>query len=79
MGDFPIITRTLPDNKDTLIEVSKRRPRNEVARFIISDLDKAISLMNNNPVGGKTRLTKNVALLLKARVALFEATCHHEK
>jgi len=74
LGDFPIITRTLPDNKDTLIEVSKRRPRNEVARFIISDLDKAISLMNNNPVGGKTRLTKNVALLLKARVALFEAT-----
>lgn len=74
LGDFPIITTVLPDNKDSLILASKRYPRNEVARFIISDLDKAIDLMNNNPSGGKVRLTKNVALLLKARVALFEAT-----
>lgn len=74
LGDFPIITTVLPDNRDSLIQASKRYPRNEVARFIISDLDKAIELMNNDPAGGKVRLTKNVALLLKARVALFEAT-----
>ncbi|MDR2815224.1 MAG: RagB/SusD family nutrient uptake outer membrane protein, partial [Proteiniphilum sp.] len=74
LGDFPIVTTTLPDQQDALTEASKRMPRNEVARFILSDLDKAIELMNNTPPGGKTNLTKNAALLLKARVALFEGT-----
>ncbi|HEX3006654.1 MAG TPA: RagB/SusD family nutrient uptake outer membrane protein [Bacteroidales bacterium] len=72
LGDFPIITRVLPDNRDTLKALSKRQPRNEVARFILQDLDKAIELLNNS--GSKTRITKNAALLLKARVALFEGT-----
>jgi len=74
VGDFPIITRILPDVKDSLVEASKRRPRNEVARFILSDLDKAIELCNNSPVGGTNRITKDLAYLLKSRVALFEAT-----
>lgn len=74
LGDFPIVTQTMPDNQEILVEASKRQPRNEVARFILSDLDKAIELLNNNPNGGKTRITKNAATLLKARVALFEAT-----
>lgn len=74
LGDFPIVTQTLADNQEVLTEASKRQPRNEVARFIISDLDKAIELLNNAPDGGKVRITKNTALLLKARVALFEAT-----
>jgi len=74
IGDFPIVTQTQPDDKAVLTEASKRAPRNEVARFILSDLDKAIELLSNNPVGGKNRITKNVALLLKARVALFEAS-----
>lgn len=72
LGDFPIITETLPDSRDALIAASKRQPRNEVARFILQDLDKAIALLNNS--GSKTRITKNAALLLKARVALFEGT-----
>lgn len=59
-------------NRKHWTEASKRSPRNEVARFILSDLDQAISLMNNNVK--KTRLSKNAALLLKSRVALFEAT-----
>ncbi len=74
IGDFPIVTETLADDQDVLTEASKRQPRNEVARFILEDLDKAINLLTNNPDGGKTRITKNAALLLKARVALFEAT-----
>lgn len=75
LGDFPIVTRTFNDNDEpALIEASKRSPRNEVARFILSDLDKAIDLLNNKPVGGRSRITLNAALLLKARVALFEAT-----
>ena len=72
-GDFPIITQTYADNKDELIEASKRRPRNEVARFILEDLDKAIELMSND-VFSRNRLTKDAALLFKSRVALYEAT-----
>lgn len=73
-GDFPIVKNTLTDDKESLIVSSKRRPRNEVARFIISDLDSAITLLQTNPPGGTNRLTKNAALLFKSRVALFEAT-----
>lgn len=74
LGDFPIITTQLPDDQAALTEVSVRKPRNEVARFILSDLNKAIEYMNNAPAGGKNRLTKNAALLMKSRVALFEAS-----
>src|SRR5690606_38239959 len=74
VGDFPILKRTLTDDRESLTEASKRRPRNEVARFILADLDSAILLMNNSPIGGTNRLTKNAALLLKSRVALFEGT-----
>ncbi len=73
-GDFPIIRNTLPDNKEVLIEASKRQPRNKVARFIISDLDSAIMLMKDNPVYNKNRLSKQVAQLFKSRVALHEGT-----
>lgn len=73
-GDFPIVKNTLPDEKEALVEASKRQPRTEVARFIISDLDQAISLMKNDPVGGKNRITRNAALLVKSRVALYEAS-----
>lgn len=45
-----------------------------MARFIIEDLDRAIELMSLTTDNGKNRLTKNVALLFKSRVALFEAT-----
>jgi hypothetical protein len=70
-GDFPIIEDVLPDDNDVLVEASKRSPRNEVARFIISDLDKAIGLLSN---GTKQRITKDLALLIKSRVALYEGT-----
>ncbi|MGL5729633.1 MAG: RagB/SusD family nutrient uptake outer membrane protein, partial [Bacteroidales bacterium] len=79
LGDFPILKRTLPDDHAVLTEASKRRPRNEVARFILQDLDSAILLMNNKPdpknlKSPKNRLTKNAALLLKSRVALYEGS-----
>lgn len=45
-GDFPIVTEPLKDDLAFLIEACKREPRNEVARFILSDLDKAIELMD---------------------------------
>lgn len=73
-GDFPIVKNTLLDNHEELIAASKRSPRNEVAKFILADLDSSIILMNNDPVGKKNRLTRNAALLFKSRVALYEAT-----
>ncbi|MDY3267312.1 MAG: RagB/SusD family nutrient uptake outer membrane protein [Phocaeicola sp.] len=73
-GDFPIIKTTLPDDKEMLTEASKRYPRNEVARFILEDLDKAIELMEKNPDSRRTRINKESALLFKSRVALFEGT-----
>ena len=72
-GDFPIVKSTLVDDSGLLVDVSKRRPRNEVARFIIQDLDSAIMLMQ--PVfKNKNRLSSTIAQLVKSRVALYEAS-----
>ena len=72
-GDFPIITEPLPDDMEVLTEASRRSPQNEVARFILSDLDEAINYMGGVDFE-KTRINKDAALLLKSRVALFEGT-----
>ena len=50
-------------------------PRNEVARFILADLDRAIEYMSETPpVGGSNRLDDDCAHLMKSRVALYEGT-----
>lgn len=72
-GDFPIVKSTLVDDQGLLVESSKRSPRNEVARFIIQDLDSAIMLMQPT-FKNKNRLSSTVAKLIKSRVALFEAS-----
>lgn len=73
-GDLPIVTTTLPDDETILTEASKRYPRNEVARFILSDLDKALELMPEQFEARRTRINRDCVLLLKSRVALYEAT-----
>ncbi|MEG1648842.1 MAG: RagB/SusD family nutrient uptake outer membrane protein [Rikenellaceae bacterium] len=74
-GDYPIITRPLKNEIKELTEASKRAPRNEVARFIMSDLDSAILLMRPTaPDGKRNRLYQTIAQLIKSRVALYEAT-----
>lgn len=72
-GDYPIITEPLKDDMEILTEASKRSPRNEVARFILSELDKAAELLKDKDMV-KTRVNRDVALLMKSRVALFEGT-----
>ncbi|MEG0949328.1 MAG: RagB/SusD family nutrient uptake outer membrane protein [Bacteroidales bacterium] len=73
LGDFPILTQVLSEDYESVREASKRRPRNEVARFILSDLDKAYEYMLPvSPVSN--RLNKDCAALVKSRVALFEGT-----
>lgn len=73
-GDYPILTEVLPDVEATLVAANKRSPRNEVARFIISDLDKAIERMSDGFDPGRNRVTKDVAILIKSRVGLFEGS-----
>ncbi len=75
LGDFPIVTETLPLDRLTLTDMSIRAPRNKVARFILEDLDRAAELLSDGALtGGRNRITRDVALLFKARVALYEAT-----
>ena len=74
IGDCPIVETALPDVEETLIEASKRRPRHKVLLFILDDLSKAIGLLQESGPGVKNRITKDVAYLLRSRVALYEAT-----
>lgn len=75
IGDCPIIRNALSDNYEILLDNSKRMPRTEVARFIISDLDSAAMLMKStSPDGKKNRMYKDIAYLFKSRVALYEGT-----
>lgn len=72
-GDVPILEKELGDELSLLKVSSRRAPRNEVARFIIRDLERADSLMQKKaPEAG--RLNKDCARLMLARVALYEAT-----
>lgn len=73
-GDFPIVTEVLPDNEAILVAANKRRPRNEVARFIIANLDTAMTYMSDNFEAKHTRVSRDVAMLVKSRVALYEAS-----
>ena len=72
-GDFPIVDKTLSDDYAELAEANQRRPQNEVARFILADLDKATEMLKETAPEAN-RLTKYAALLLKSRVALYEGT-----
>jgi len=74
-GDLPIITKPVGADDDDILYGS-RSSRSDVADFILSDLDIAISKMKygHELVNHRTRLSKDLALLKKARIALFEGT-----
>lgn len=72
-GDVPLITTILSDDEDLLTAKSKRYPRNEIARFIITDLKKATDLLQElAPESG--RICKDAAYALLSRVALYEGS-----
>ncbi len=73
-GDLPIITEAYPDDESILVAANKRQPCNEVARFILEDLDKAISLMTDGFDKNHTRISVDAAQLFKSRVALYEGS-----
>ncbi|EJX09051.1 outer membrane protein probably involved in nutrient binding protein [gut metagenome] len=80
IGDCPIIKTCLVDEESILVEASKRQPSHKVARFILEDLDKAIEYLLQDAPGGKNRISRDVAYLLRSRVALYEGTWlkHHK-
>ena len=73
-GDLPILTQAFNDDEATRVEASKRSPRNEVARFILKDLDLAAKYMTPNFETRHTRISQDCAYLMKSRVALFEGS-----
>ena len=72
-GDLPIITQALPDEESVLVAADKREPCNEVARFIINNLDTAMTYMPKSGFA-TTRVTYDAANLFKSRVALYEGS-----
>src|SRR5690606_1735428 len=71
-GDLPWIDQTL--NSDSPELYGRRIPRNEIVDLIIGDLDQSIALMDAGISYDRTRLNKEIALLFKSRVCLYEGT-----
>lgn len=72
-GDLPILTEMLPDDPQQLAALAERKDRKEVVTFMLADLDRAIERLPETPLESG-RVSRDAALLLKARVALYEAT-----
>src|SRR5690606_17836575 len=66
LGDFPIVKNTLKDQQEELVALSKRRQRNEVARFILSNLDSALMHLKDISHNGTNRISENATLLMKS-------------
>ncbi|MFV0505127.1 MAG: RagB/SusD family nutrient uptake outer membrane protein [Bacteroidales bacterium] len=75
-GDYPIVTQEFTDDKENLVKAVKRQPRNLVSRFILADIDTALSYLSDvSPVtANKTQINKDVAQQFRSRVALYEGT-----
>lgn len=73
-GELPILTKSLNTEDEELF--SARKSRTEVMDFILSDLDTAISKMKygSGLTHHRQRLSKDIALMFKARLSLYEGT-----
>ena len=72
-GALPIIDRPL-DVEDVDYLYAPRAPRNEVMDFIVSNLDSAIMLMKPMTDAPAMRINRDIALLYKTTVCLYEGT-----
>ncbi|GAB6008407.1 RagB/SusD family nutrient uptake outer membrane protein [Dysgonomonas reticulitermitis] len=70
-GDLPWAATTVATSSDVLFE--KRLPRNQVVDSIMADLDNAVNYLPNSS-SWTGRLTKETAMALQARIALYEGT-----
>ena len=73
-GDVPFYDDLLTLKDDALLHKA-RDPRNEVVRRLMEDLDKAVQyLPSRKDRAWDGRLNKETAMLLQARIALYEGT-----
>lgn len=70
-GDLPWISTVLRTDSEELFDA--RLPRNQVVDSIMYDLDRAVEYLPERSAW-TGRLTKETAMLLQARIALFEGT-----
>ncbi|MFV0506636.1 MAG: RagB/SusD family nutrient uptake outer membrane protein [Bacteroidales bacterium] len=71
-GDVQWTSKTLTPDSEELYKT--RSPRNVIIDSVLTDLDKAIEYMNSGENSNGNRLNKEIALLFKSRVALYEGT-----
>lgn len=72
-GDLPIVKVPLtPNDKEALL--GPRSSRTDVANFILSDLDMAVSKLKGKAEVPAQRISRDIANLFKSRVALYEGT-----
>lgn len=71
-GDVPWIDRPLGVDDEELF--AGRDSRDVVMTHVLEDLDFAIANIATETDASRTRITKDVALALKSRIALFEGT-----
>lgn len=71
-GDMQIVTTELGTSSPELF--SPRNPRNEVADFILGQLDSAAMYLTADKTTGAGRVNRWIALLIQSRVALYEGT-----
>lgn len=74
-GDLPILTTTYTDkDEEALNKASERKPCNEVARYILAQLDSAQLYLQAGFDARHTRISPEVAHVFASRVALFEGS-----
>lgn len=71
-GDVPYFSDPLETNSEELY--NPRTSRNRIIDFIVEDLNQAIDYLPSGKQEGGTRLNKEIALLFKSRVCLYEGT-----
>jgi len=72
-GNLPWASTTITVDSEVL--KGERLPRNQVVDSIMSDMDKAVEYLTAQAGGAWTgRVTKETAMVLQARIALYEGT-----
>lgn len=71
-GDLPWVT--IPLQPEDMEVYTNRIPRDQVVDSILNDLDQAISYLPTKGQAQPSRITKEVAKLFQARIALYEGT-----
>ena len=71
-GDLPFVSTALQTDSKVLFEA--RLPRNQVVDSIMHDMDLAVEYLPARTAAWTGRITKETAMLLQARIALYEGT-----